>query len=224
MIEYAVEHGMMEKTALNAMSRKGYRELDLAHRMIRDVEKHVKEERPRKAVRKRLEEKLNDLRTDYLHPTRHSVLGDMKGSKMLYKPFHDYGRVDPKLAREVQRSRAGLQRSLDAHHQKRQTTRAMRGEQIEDSRANRLFARRYAGDKALYAPRLENRESGVFPYTAPSASVKERGALKWRSSRADTRNYDDAGQVSFRNHSALSGLRQQLAKVQRRASSASIFG
>ena len=223
MIEYAVEHGMMEKTALNAMSRKGYRELDLAHRMIRDVEKHVKEERPRKAVRKRLEEKLNDLRTDYLHPTKHSVLGDMKGSKMLYKPFH-YGGVDPKLAREAQRSRAGLQRSLDAHHQQRQTTRAMRGEQIEDSRANRLFARRYAGDKALYAPRLENRESGIFPYTAPSASVKERGAWNWRSSKADTRNYDNAGQVSFRNYRDLSNLRQQLAKVQRRASKSSIFG
>ena len=175
MIEYAVEHGMMEKTALNAMSRKGYRQLDLAHRMIGQAEKDLESSEAGARAKQLAKNRLADLRTDYLHPTRNSILGDMKGSKMLYKPFHDYGRVDPGLAREAAGSggRAiGMIGSILKERDRSIASGVDRGKAGETARSGVdnvlktvLKPKKRTGDAALYAPDLGR--VGVY---LPSAS------------------------------------------------------
>ena len=214
MIEYAVEHGMMEKTALNAMSRKGYRQLDLAHRMIGQAEKGLESSGAGARAKQLAKNRLADLRTDYLHPTRHSILGDMKGSKRLYKPFHDYDRVDPGLARrsagragraigminDVLRDRDKAIASGRDRFSEEVTGATRAG--IDNIIKTVIRPSKVKGDAALYAPDFSR--VGIY---VPSAS---------RQHHAPT----------FRKDTALNDLSKQLNKSRRlvRRSAARIRG
>lgn len=220
MIEYAVEHGMMEKTALNAMSRKGYRQLDLAHRMIGQAEKGLEASGAGARAKRLAKERLADLRTDYLHPTRHSVLGDMKGSKRLYKPLHT-GDVDPGLARVARRlagANMAKERALEESYNsavRNAKSWDERGElykikQKENQRVTRAANRAASrGDLALYAPHYDSSIA-----TPESAKLSGRGTSGWRKNTL----IDGGGmhgRSTLRRDSALNALRQQLQKSNR---------
>lgn len=225
MIEYAVEHGMMEKTALNAMSRKGYRQLDLAHRMIGHAEKGLETSRAGARAKQLAKKRIADLRTDYLHPTKHSVFGDMKGSKRLYKPLHSGG-VDPDLARLARRDRSKLLSThsslgAEARQERRrlalEMTRTQTSPLLDDINARRVKAKRQyenrynKGDAALYAPRV--RRDGLEFDDHPLAVVKDRPLAGWN--RAWSRSHGSLQKSTLRTDPALNTLRQQLQKSNR---------
>lgn len=107
----------MIKTALNAMSRKGYRGLDLAHRMFNRSEKsfneYTKDPEDAGSTKRRVDgvkKKLTDLRHDYLHPQGRWSGGlhghEIRGKRTPYL-------VDPNLARKARKLHSEVRKSKD---------------------------------------------------------------------------------------------------------------